>query len=187
MGQNTSLANHFLIAMPSVSDPDFEHSVIYLCEHHVQGTVGLIVNRPMDYPLQLVFDQLKIVPKIPKQNQLPLLFGGPVQQERGFVIHREEGAWKSSLVLREDVTVTTSNDIIRAIASNQGPEDVLVALGYASWTEKKLEQELMNNQWLVCPFHAELLYDVPFAERWEYAGRLLGVKMNELSIYTGHA
>ncbi|OGV49836.1 MAG: hypothetical protein A3F46_04925 [Legionellales bacterium RIFCSPHIGHO2_12_FULL_42_9] len=187
MARNTSLANHFLIAMPSFKDPDFEHSVIYLCEHHVQGTVGLIINRPMEYPLKLVFDQLNIVPEQDFQNQQPLLFGGPIQQERGFVIHRPPGEWRSSLHLRDEVTVTTSNDIIRAIAVNKGPKNVLVALGYAGWTEEQFEKELKDNLWLVCPFRSELLYEVPFAERWEYAGRILGVKMNELSLYMGNA
>lgn len=187
MARNSSLANHFLIAMPSFKDPDFERSVIYLCEHHVQGTVGLIINRPMEYPLKLVFDQLKIDPEQALQSQKPLLFGGPIQPERGFVIHRQAGKWRSSLHLRDEVTVTTSNDIIRAIAANQGPKDVLVALGYAGWSEEQFEKELKDNLWLVCPFRPELLYEVPFAERWEYAGRILGVKMNELSLYTGNA
>jgi putative transcriptional regulator len=187
MSRNASLANHFLVAMPSQKDPDFKHVVIYLCEHHVQGTVGLIINRPMEYPLQLVFDQLKIAPLLPEKSQQPLLFGGPVQPERGFVIHRPMGEWRSSLILRDDVTVTTSNDIIRAIAVNKGPKDVLVALGYSGWTEAQFDKELKDNIWLVCPFRSEILYEVPFAERWEYAGHILGVKMNELSIYTGHA
>ena len=121
------------------------------------------------------------------QNQSPLLFGGPIQPERGFVIHRPSGEWQSSLLLREGVTVTTSNDIIRAIAVNKGPQDVLVALGYTGWTEEQFEKELKDNLWLVCPFRAELLYEVPFAQRWEYAGKILGVKMNELSLFTGNA
>lgn len=187
MARNTSLANHFLIAMPSFKAPEFEHSVIYLCEHHVQGTVGLIINRPMEYPLKLVFDQLNIVPEQDLQNKHPLLFGGPIQQERGFVIHRQPGKWHSSLHLRDEVTVTTSNDIIRAIAVNKGPKDALVALGYAGWTEKQFEKELKDNLWLVCPFRSELLYEVPFVERWTYAGQILGINMNELSTYTGNA
>ncbi len=187
MARDTSLANHFLIAMPTLKSPAFEHSVIYLCEHHVQGTVGLIINRPTEYPLKLVFDQLKIVSEEVSQSQKPLLFGGPIQPERGFVIHRQAGEWQSSLYLRDEVTVTTSNDIIRALAVNRGPQDVLVALGYSGWMEKKFEKELKDNLWLVCPFRSELLYEVPFAERWEYAGGILGVKMNELSLYTGQA
>ncbi|MBA2651683.1 MAG: YqgE/AlgH family protein [Tatlockia sp.] len=187
MANNSSLANHLLIAMPSLTDPNFERSVIYICEHHVQGTVGLIINRPMQFALGLVFEQMQIQPATIDRNQLPLLFGGPVQPERGFVIHRPLGGWRSSLALGDDVTVTTSNDIIRAIAANEGPKDVLVTLGYAGWGENQLEQEVLDNIWLVCPYKAELLYEVPFTERWEYAGLTIGVKMNQLTNETGHA
>lgn len=173
--------------MPSLTDPNFEHAVIYICEHHVQGTVGLIINRPMQYPLSLVFEQMQIEPSKIENNQKPLLFGGPIQPERGFVIHRPIGGWRSSLSLRDDVTVTTSNDIIRAIAENKGPKDVLVTLGYSGWGENQLEEEVLKNTWLVCPFASELLYEVPFSERWEYAGSLIGVKMNQLTSIVGHA
>ncbi|RUR12339.1 YqgE/AlgH family protein [Legionella sp. km772] len=183
----TSLANHLLIAMPSLHDPNFEKSVVYVCEHHTQGSVGLIINRPMQYPLSIVFEQLEIEPIRVEQNRLPLLFGGPVQPERGFVIHKQIGGWRSSLFLQDEVTVTTSNDIIRAIAQDAGPKDVLVTLGYSSWIEKQLEQEVMDNVWLVCPYKSELLYEVPFAQRWEYAGSLLGIKMNQLVSSAGHA
>jgi putative transcriptional regulator len=182
-----SLANHLLIAMPSLNDPNFEHTVIYLCEHHEQGSVGLIINRPMQFPLSIVFEQLQIEPIRVEQNRLPLMFGGPVQPERGFVIHKQMGGWRSSLFLQDEVTVTTSNDIIRAIADDKGPKDVLVTLGYAGWTENQLEREVMDNVWLVCPYKSEILYEVPFEERWEYAGLTLGVKMNEISTDTGHA
>jgi putative transcriptional regulator len=187
MAINTSLANHLLIAMPSLDDPNFTKSVIYVCEHHIQGTVGLIINRPMHYPLGLVFDQLHIEPKRVENNHLPLLFGGPLQPERGFVIHRPFGVWRSSLILGEDVIVTTSNDIIRAIAQDTGPKDVLVTLGYVGWGEKQLDEEVMENKWLVCPYRSELLYEVPFEERWEYAGLTIGVKMNQLTSSAGHA
>lgn len=187
MAIDSSLANHLLIAMPSLTDPNFERSVIYVCEHHVQGTVGLIINRPMEFPLSLVFEQLQIEPTDKEKNLLPLMFGGPVQPERGFVIHRPLGGWRSSLSLRDDVTVTTSNDIIRAIAVNDGPKNALITLGYTGWGENQLEEEVMNNIWLVCPYRAEILYDVPFAERWEYAGLSIGVKMSQLSSDTGHA
>ena len=187
MAINTSLANHLLIAMPSLTDPNFERTVIYVCEHHVQGTVGLIINRPLQFPLGMVFEQMQIEPIRVENNQLPLLFGGPVQPERGFVIHRPIGGWRSSLALRDDVTVTTSNDIIRAIAADEGPKDVLVTLGYAGWNENQLEQEVMDNVWLVCPYKPELLYEVPFNKRWEYAGLSIGVKMTQLSSNMGHA
>ena len=183
----SSLANHLLIAMPSLSDPNFERTVIYLCEHHELGSVGLIINRPMQFPLSIVFEQLQIQPIRVEQNRLPLMFGGPVQPERGFVIHKQIGGWRSSLFLQDEVTVTTSNDIIRAIAQDTGPKDVLVTLGYAGWTDSQLETEVMDNRWLVCPCKSEIIYEVPFEERWEYAGLTLGVKMSQLSSSAGHA
>jgi putative transcriptional regulator len=182
-----SLANHLLIAMPSLHDPNFEKTVIYLCEHREEGSVGLIINRPMQFSLSLVFEQLDIEPIRIEQSSLPLMFGGPVQPERGFVVHKELGEWRSSLFLQEDVTVTTSNDIIRAIADDKGPKEVLVTLGYSGWVENQLEKEILNNQWLVCPYRSELLYEVPFEDRWEYAGLTLGIKMNQLSVNSGHA
>lgn len=183
----TSFSNHFLVAMPTIQDPTLAKSVIYICEHQTQGSVGLIVNHPMAFSLGFVFDQLKIEPINIAMNSLPLLFGGPIQPERGFVIHRPLGDWRSSLALREGVTVTTSNDIIRAIAQNNGPKDALVTLGYAGWGESEIEQEVIKNQWLVCPFNEELLYDVPFGKRWEYAGTLLGVDMNQVITDSGNA
>lgn len=187
MANMSSLANNLLIAMPSMTNPNFEHTVIYVCEHHEQGSVGLIINRPMQLPLGIVFEQLHIAPLVVEKNQLPLLFGGPVQPERGFVIHKQINEFRSSLFLREGVTVTTSNDIIQAIAQGNGPKDFLVALGYSGWTEHQLEQELLDNVWLVCPYKSEILYEVPFEERWDYAGSILGIKMNQLSINVGHA
>lgn len=187
MAINTMLANNFLIAMPSQRNPIYEKSVIYICEHQPQGTVGLIINHPMQFPLGLVFDQLHIEPIRIECNRQPLLFGGPVQPERGFVIHRPLGGWRSSLVLRDDVTVTTSNDIIRAIAEDTGPNDALVALGYVGWAANQLDQEIIDGAWLVCPYKAEILYNVPFEERWKYAGLTMGVNMNQLISGAGHA
>ncbi len=121
MALQMSLANHLLVAMPSSKDVNFAQSVIYVCEHHVQGTVGLIINRPMQFDLNFVFNQLRIESTLPTAQHIPLLFGGPIQPERGFVIHRPFGHWRSSLsLLSDEVTITTSNDIIRAIAENKG-------------------------------------------------------------------
>jgi putative transcriptional regulator len=187
MTLGTSLANHMLVAMPSLDDPNFKHSVVYICEHHVEGTVGLIINRPMEFPLGFVFDQLHIEPSSDEQINMPLLFGGPIQPERGFVLHRPFGTWQSSLSLKDDVTVTTSNDIIRAIADNEGPKDVLITLGYAMWSESQLEQEMLDNVWLVCPASPEILYDVPFEDRWMQAGASIGVDMLQIASSSGHA
>jgi putative transcriptional regulator len=182
-----TIVNHLLIAMPSLRDPNFEKTVIYLCEHRQEGSIGLIVNRPMQFSLSMVFEQLKIEPIHVEQSQLPLMFGGPVQPERGFVVHKTLGTWRSSLFLQEGVTVTTSNDIIRAIAEDKGPKEVLITLGYSGWVENQLEQEILDNLWLVCPYRSEILYEVPFKDRWEYAGSTLGIKMNQLSETIGHA
>lgn len=161
--------------------------MIYICEHHAQGTVGLIINRPMRFPLAVVFDQLNIQPVRSEQNNRPLLYGGPLQPDRGFVIHRPIGTWRSSLSLRDDVTVTTSNDIIRAIAEDHGPDDALITLGYVGWGENQLEQEVAENAWLIAPYSSEVLYEVPFEKRWEYAGLSIGVDMNQLITGIGHA
>ena len=184
-----SLTNHLLIATPSIQNPDFSHTVIYVCEHHAHGTVGLIINRPMKQSLGLVFEQLQIMPTQAVTNHLPLLFGGPIQPERGFVIHRPRGQWHSSLeLLPNDVSITTSNDIIRAIAHDEGPKDALVTMGYVAWLDNQLEDEIINQgAWLVVPFKADLLYDVPFERRWEAAGLTIGVNMNELIMGAGHA
>lgn len=187
MNSRMSLANHLLIATPSLDNPHFEHTVIYICEHHQEGTVGLIINRPMRHGLGLVFEQLQIKPLHVEKNNTPLLFGGPLQPERGFVIHRPSGAWHSSLMLQPDVTITTSNDIIRAIANDAGPDDAMVALGYVAWREQQAEEEIMQNTWLVCPANRELLYDTPFEDRWEAAGMSIGVHMNQLTFGIGHA
>lgn len=173
--------------MPSLKDPNFERSVIYICEHHEQGSVGLIVNRPMKFTRSIVFEQLHIEPVSMEQSHMPLMFGGPIQPERGFVIHKQLGGWRSSLFLQDEVTVTTSNDIIRAIAEDKGPKDVLITLGYAGWVEHQLEREILENTWLVCPYNSDILYNVPFEERWEKAGATLGIKMNQLSSDIGHA
>lgn len=184
---STSLTNHLLIAMPSLTDPNFEHSVIYICEHHAQGTVGLIINRPLNFSLSFVLQQMQIESHLTQRSQDPILFGGPLQPERGFVIHRPSGKWRSSLLLNGGVTVTTSNDIIRAISEDKGPQDSLITLGYSGWLENQLELEVRDNVWLVCPYKSELLYEVPYEKRWEYAGLSIGVKMSQLSSESGHA
>ncbi len=187
MNYKYSLSNHLLIAMPGLDNFLFKHAVIYLCEHSAQGAVGLMINRPMDFALQAVFDQLHVPSVDSTQSSKPLLYGGPVQPERGFVIHRQIGPWRSSLLLQEGVYVTTSNDIIRAIACNNGPEDALIALGFTGWHENQLEQEILKNAWLICPYRAEILYDVPFTDRWKRAANSMGVKIEQLSMFSGNA
>lgn len=182
-----SLKNHVLIAMPSMHDVGFEHAVIYICEHQSHGTVGLIINKPLVYPLSFIFEQLNIEPVSLEQKNRPLLFGGPMQPERGFVIHRPFGHWQSSLLLDENVTITTSNDIIRAFAEDAGPKDALITLGFVGWDSVELKKEMLDNRWLVCPCKPELLYEVPFEKRWEYAASALGIHIDRLIEGGGHA
>lgn len=187
MIENSSFSNTMLVAMPALSDPAFHHAVIYVCEHRLEGAVGLIINHPMQFAISMIFDQLHVEPIRVQLSQTPLLFGGPIQPERGFVIHRQTGLWQSSLHLNENVIITTSNDIIRAIARDEGPKDLLVTLGFTGWGSSQLEEEIKKDAWLVCPFKPEVMYDVPFDERWKYAGSLLGVDMNKLGAYGGNA
>ena len=188
MSTQMSLANHFLVAMPMLTDVVLSQSVIYICEHHDRGTVGMIINRPLGHPMSVIFEQLNIVPAKEPIKQYPLMFGGPIQAERGFVIHRPPGKWQSSMpVLGDQVTITTSNDIVRAMAQNQGPKDALMVLGYVGWDKSELEREIVKEDaWIVCPFNPELLYDVPFAERWKAAAMTLGVDMDSIT-GSGHA
>jgi putative transcriptional regulator len=188
MAIQMSLANHLLVAMPSQKDAMFSKSVIYVCDYHDLGTVGLIINRPTEYSISLLFEYLDLKSTSEDINNTPLMFGGPIQPERGFVIHRPVGNWRSSLILVEnDVTVTTSNDIISAIVAGKGPKDVLVTLGYVGWDSSQLEQEIKDDTWLVCPFKPELLYDVPYNERWKEAALTIGVHIEQLISGGGHA
>jgi len=183
------LSSTFLVATSKWNNTMFERSVIFICEHHEQGTVGLICNRPTSFNLDYICNQLSLNCVDSKLKDMPLLFGGPIQPERGFVLHRPKGSWRSSLVIKEDeVILSTSNDIIKAMAENTGPEKVIIALGYSGWEPKKLEEEIMDDLWLVCPFNQELLYDIPFSKRWHHAGQLIGVNLDEMiSGFSGHA
>lgn len=179
--------NDLLIAMPSLSDPIFKRAVVYICEHQEQGTIGLIINKPLEFSLKFIFEQLSIQVKDNIQETMPVLLGGPLQMERGFVVHKPFGRWRSSLILQEDVIVTTSNDIIHALANNIGPKEVLVTLGYSGWASNQLEQEVIDNKWLICPYQPALLFEIPFDERWHYAGLSIGVDMNQIVPGEGHA
>lgn len=187
MTMHTLLNNHVLIAMPSLFETSYKQAVIYICEHQDHGTVGLIVNRPTKHPLTMVFEQMHIDNITEDQHKKPVLFGGPIQQERGFVLHRPAGHWRTSTPLEDGIAVTTSSDILYSIAAGDGPTDSLVMLGYVGWDESQLEKEVLNNNWLICPYRSELLYEVPFEKRWEYAASTIGVKVDQLVSNSGHA
>lgn len=181
------LNNQFLIAMPTLTDKDFIHTVTYLCQHSSEGAIGIIINRPTSMKLGDIFAQMNIEATSLASINAPIFIGGPVQQERGFVIHTAcEQKWDSSIVISEKVTLTTSRDILEAIAKSEGPEHYLIALGYAGWTAGQLEKEMVENAWLHTPYSENILYHTPVSERWDAAAKLIGVNIHLLGAVAGH-
>lgn len=187
MSFTTSLTNHFLIAMPGLKDPNFSRTVTYVCEHTEQGAMGIVINRPMDIKLGEVLDQLDIEPAVLGVADTQVFLGGPVQTDRGFVIHSGPEEFDSTLRVASDIHVTTSKDVLEAIAGGEGPARRLVALGYAGWGGGQLEEELSANAWLSGPADADIIFSRPPGERWLAAAQLLGIDLNLLSGEAGHA
>jgi len=181
------LANQFLIAMPAMDDPNFAQSVTLVCEHNDQGALGIVINKALPMNLAEVFDQLGLDSEQSRVARQPVLRGGPVQTDRGFVLHTPQGRWESSLPFSERVHLTTSRDILDALARGEGPENAVIALGYAGWGAGQLEDEMAQNAWLTVPADERLLFDTPLDERWQAACRLLGVDLLHLSSDAGHA
>lgn len=181
------LNNQFLIAMPSLTDKDFAHTVTYLCQHSAEGAVGIIINRPTSMKLGDIFAQMNIDATSLASVNSPIYMGGPVQPERGFVIHNSsEQRWDSSIAISENVSLTSSRDILEAISKGEGPEHYLIALGYAGWGAGQLEKEIIANAWLHTPYADEILYYTPVSERWNAAAKLIGVNINLLGVVAGH-
>ncbi len=182
-----TLSNQFLVAMPSVVQGEFDHSVTFLCEHNDAGAMGLVINRPTTLKLVDMFRHMGLeVSDYPDQD-CPVYWGGPVQTERGFVLHSPVEEWESTLKVSPDVALTTSKDILVAISKGEGPKDYLVTLGYAGWTEGQLEAEIMRNSWLTTPPDIAILFEMPAPARWSAAAKLLGVDASLLSGEAGHA
>ncbi len=181
------LSNQFLIAMPGMTDPNFHKTVTFVCEHSDDGALGIIINRPMDLRLSEIFGQLSLESGDQHTSLQPVFRGGPVQQERGFVLHKPGGEWESTLAVSDGIQVTTSRDILRAMAGGKGPEPALVALGYAGWDAGQLEQEMVENSWLSTPADAAIIFETPCEQRLEAAAALMGVDINSLGNYSGHA
>lgn len=182
-----SLANHLLIAMPSLDDPFFSKSVTYICEHNKEGALGLVINQPLESSYQELFEHLKIPQIASNLLNKPLLAGGPVDRERGFILHRPRGQWQSSLYVTEDITLSTSEDILHSIAQSAEPQQVLISLGYAGWQANQLEEELKENTWLFVEATPEILFETPTDEIWLKSAQLLGVDLNQISALEGHA
>jgi len=187
MSFSTSLTNHFLIAMPGLQDPNFSRTVTYVCEHSDQGTMGIVINRPMEIHLGEVLSQLDIETSDPSVRTLAVYFGGPVQPDRGFVLHTAGPSFDSTLNITAEISVTTSRDVLEAIAEGNGPPRCLIALGYAGWAGGQLEQEMGANSWLSGPADSDIIFDMPSSGRWRASARLLGVDLNLMSGEAGHA
>lgn len=187
MSPATDLTNHFLIAMPQLADPNFFHTVTYICEHTEEGALGIIINRPLEVRLGEILDHMEIETRADTLAERTVYMGGPVQQERGFVLHRPATQWDSTLLITDSIGLTTSRDVLAAMARGEGPVESLIALGYAGWGAGQLEQELADNAWLSGPADERILFRTPVEKRWEEAAALLGVDLNLLSGDTGHA
>lgn len=187
MSESPYLSNQLLIAMPTLADSNFSQTVTLICEHTAQGALGIIINRPMQMSMGEVFDQLELQSTNTTLCTQPILRGGPVQTDRGFVIHRDGSRWNSTLVVSETLHVTTSRDILQSIAAGHGPEPMQMVLGYAGWEAGQLEAEMAQNAWLTAPFQAHILFDTPYEQRWQAAAHVLGINLATLSTLTGHA
>jgi putative transcriptional regulator len=181
------LTNQFLVAMPGMSDPNFAQTVTLVCEHSAQGALGIVINRPLSMTLGEVFTQLGLDASRSRVAEDAVLQGGPVQTDRGFVLHSPGPRWDSTLPVSERLHLTTSRDVLDALARGEGPAEVIVALGYAGWDAGQLEAEMAQNAWLTVPADERLLFETPVAERWQAAGRLLGVNLLHMSSDAGHA
>jgi len=185
--ENVNLTGHFLIAMPAMTDPYFARSVTYICEHNAQGAMGVVINRPIEMSLDDLFDQIHLEIHDKELGQSPVHFGGPVQIERGFVLHQPIGHWQSTMTVSPETALTTSKDILEASALGVGPAKMLVTLGYAGWTAGQLEEELAQNAWLTVLADDAVIFDTPSDQKFDAAIRLLGIDLASLAEEAGHA
>ncbi len=185
--ETANFTHHFLIAMPAMADPHFSHTLTYVCEHSAEGALGIVVNKPTDMTLSALFEKIDVPLADAALRRLPVHFGGPVQVDRGFVLHRPLGNWQSTLAIDDEVGLTTSKDVLEAVARGEGPKDVLVSLGYAGWSAGQLEQEIAQNAWLTVAADPGVLFETPVEARLPAAMRLLGIDFSRLSDDVGHA
>jgi len=185
--QSVNLTHHFLIAMPNMVDPHFSKTLTYICEHNEQGALGLVVNRPIEMTLSRLLEQVSIPVAAALCTEIPIHFGGPVQTDRGFVLHEPLGQWQSTLAINDGIGLTTSKDILEAVARGEGPRQMLVTLGYAGWAPGQLEQELAQNAWLTVAARHDVMFNLPAEQRLSAAMDMLGVNYASLSEHAGHA
>jgi putative transcriptional regulator len=189
-GLDFNLADHFLIAMPSMQDPIFGGTVVYVCEHNDNGVLGVVINKPTDMTLQVLFERIDLklsaALDLPVVNE-PIMFGGPVQDDRGFVLHTPGTPYSSSLKVTDEVAFTTSIDVLEAVAGGTGPQRMLVSIGYAGWSPGQLEDEIGRNGWLTVAADPAILFDLPAEQRYVAAMKLLGIDPLMLASEAGHA
>ena len=194
--QPINLTNHFLIAMPGMDDDTFQRSVVYICEHSERGALGLIINKPGGISLADLFERVELPLARPDLGGQPVFHGGPLQTERGFVLHdpilavglpADQSIYASTLTVPGGLEMTTSRDVLEAMSSGGGPRRVLITLGYSSWGEGQLESEIARNSWLTVDANADLVFDAPVEQRYDQALRLLGLESWMLSPDIGHA
>ena len=189
---NMNLTGHFLIAMPNLTDPYFAKSVTFICTHNQDGAMGIVINRPTDMSYETLFEKINIKLEDTAIANDPVLYGGPVQPERGFVLHEPFGDWDSSITINDKTSLTTSKDILEAVAVGAGPKKLIFLLGYAGWTPNQLEQEIVQNSWLSVQAKDietlnKILFDTPHEEQLNAAISLLGFDPAMLSDVAGHA
>ena len=186
MEKTNFLTNQFLLAMPSLEDINFSRSVTLICEHNEDGALGVVVNRPTNLSVAEIFEQLDLKGKSIDCSDV-VHFGGPVQSERGLILHESLGSWEYTLPITDTLGLTTSKDILDALSKGQGPESYLFVLGYAGWKGGQLEAEIQENWWLIVPASREILFDTPIEQRWTKAAALAGIDIAKISSQVGHA
>ena len=185
--QASNFTNQFLIAMPSLRDPNFSQTVTYICAHNEDGAMGLVINRPANCDLGEILAQMEMKPDDQSISKIPVYQGGPVHTDRGFVLHEPNDEWDSSINVSEFLNVTTSRDILHAIAESTGPRNYLIALGYAGWSSGQLEEEIKENAWLNVSADLDIIFNTPCELRWSSATALLGIDHYQISTGIGHA
>ena len=184
----TSISHHLLVAMPGLLDPIFSKAVIYLAEHSGKGAMGIVINKPCELDLRALLSRLNLNVIETEKSACPVYYGGPIQQDRGFVLHEPVGTWSSTLRINDGLALTSSKDILEATANGVGPKKILVSLGYSGWGPGQLDSELAANSWLTVPLkNSQLLFDTPAEIRFTEAFKILGVDPDNLSSFTGHA
>lgn len=187
MTQSVDFSRHFLMAMHGLVGGDLAGTVIYVCEHSERGALGLVINRPTDLTVANLLEKVELESTNPEVSRIPVYYGGPVQTDRGFVLHKPAMNYSSSIHLSQDMALTTSRDVLQAIAKGEGPEDMLVALGYAGWGAGQLEQEMAQNSWLSVLAEDDIIFETEPEARYPAAMRLLGIDPAMLAGSAGHA